>query len=776
MSTSSRKYNGEFMMNPSSDGPSSALLTTLPSPPHPDLSTFSVSSQKKRRLSLQTYLASFPEWSNPSRLDSLYSEFDKLKETNEFGYEANINWWRAVILGAARNGFLSSYQPHPQQVRYSTINSIHHIGGRSPEQAGGTPEDGQFEPTGSSVGVLELDLDYLGIKFMRNGCRPHSLPAVMIEMKALGEVVPRSEFLPWAGISWTGWIFHKVVKAPILWSLKQLSLSDSPSPPPPPSLTGPHSSSSMSSGGIMAGANTGGSHGLGIGLPAYSSSYASNRDTYVVLSMVQEAASRILKMQQESIHYYASDNLMTFADFREKFSRTALQPLCRKSPGGLSTLAGPIIALTDRDLEILIRYMQYEMKVLVAEGLDIDKSRGGVDDHEMIIKFATKDAIRTRSIQEITSTDKGIVELKETCRRLEKQISEIESWISETNEKIKAFLRMSQRSQAAFALRRRKNLEEVMKKRLGSLDTISSILFKIQSSETDAGILQAYQLGARTLAGVMDTRDENGEKVLSPEKVGSTMDRLSEVLADQQEIDMALNEGTEILVGHTVPGGVDEDELMAELDALMEVESTQEPTKPSHPAKRPSRESEMQTAQPSKRLTPPLPSEARVSAPPKTIGVRDQNSTSPGKRVAEIPGKSAMKQRRLSEMSIPSQDATVDVPPTSEIASSSYVVPVTSSPTPSRAEPQTENSAFKATEVGTREQEMSSQTMEQNPTFTEEDQKHLDEMLSELEGIEAPESELPLPTQDIATGEPQTAQDSHKESKRVPGKALLNAV
>jgi hypothetical protein len=58
-----------------------------------------------------TYLqARYPEFEpkkNSSRLSSLYSDFSSLKETNSYGYEANVSFWRSLILQASRDGKIS---------------------------------------------------------------------------------------------------------------------------------------------------------------------------------------------------------------------------------------------------------------------------------------------------------------------------------------------------------------------------------------------------------------------------------------------------------------------------------------------------------------------------------------------------------------------------------------------------------------------------------------------------------------------------------------------
>lgn len=42
------------------------------------------------------------------RLHSLYSDFYKLKVLNPYGYNANVNYWRAVILDCNLHGYLTS--------------------------------------------------------------------------------------------------------------------------------------------------------------------------------------------------------------------------------------------------------------------------------------------------------------------------------------------------------------------------------------------------------------------------------------------------------------------------------------------------------------------------------------------------------------------------------------------------------------------------------------------------------------------------------------------
>jgi hypothetical protein len=61
---------------------------------------------------LQEYLSfqyvDFDQAIATDRLMSLYSDFSKLKILNPYGYEANVNYWRAVIFDCSLHGYLNT--------------------------------------------------------------------------------------------------------------------------------------------------------------------------------------------------------------------------------------------------------------------------------------------------------------------------------------------------------------------------------------------------------------------------------------------------------------------------------------------------------------------------------------------------------------------------------------------------------------------------------------------------------------------------------------------
>lgn len=69
-------------------------------------------SLTERIARLQDYLScqyvDFDRDTTTDRLLSLYSDFSRLKLLNEYGYDANVHYWRAVILDCNLHGYLST--------------------------------------------------------------------------------------------------------------------------------------------------------------------------------------------------------------------------------------------------------------------------------------------------------------------------------------------------------------------------------------------------------------------------------------------------------------------------------------------------------------------------------------------------------------------------------------------------------------------------------------------------------------------------------------------
>ncbi|KAL7748599.1 hypothetical protein RI367_006010 [Sorochytrium milnesiophthora] len=195
-------------------------------------------------------------------------------------------------------------------------------------------------------------------------------------------------------------------------------------------------------------------------------------------------------------------------------------------------------------------------------------SRGALAQQGEVIKMSTDGQPPA-----ISSVDQDVLKLKSTLRKLQHQVDDLTAKIQSLTETARQHVRQQLRSQAAACIKRRKLLQAILDKRTGALDTLSSILLRIESSESDAEVLEAYAVGTSALQNVIKT---NG---LTVERADETIDALTDALTDHQEIDRAFSTGFEQI---QASAGVDLDdtELEGELDALIAAE--QPAPRPNH--------------------------------------------------------------------------------------------------------------------------------------------------------------------------------------------------
>ncbi|KAJ3044088.1 hypothetical protein HDV00_003192 [Rhizophlyctis rosea] len=258
---------------------------------------------------------------------------------------------------------------------------------------------------------------------------------------------------------------------------------------------------------------------------------------YAVVPLVRESGDRLLALIRQQAHYQ-TDYILSKEQLYEQYSKTA-------APEGSTSPLSPL------DLDILLRYL--------AKRLDIVVSAHADDETLEIVKVRSTKQSQSQSLV-ITQTDRGIVTIKITAQRLNAQVEQLETKITELTRQAQERIRHKQKERALYSIRQKKTISEVLKKRLGSLETIEAILHKIQSAETDAEIFSAYNVGADTLKNVLATSG------LTVQVVEDTMDKLQDALADQKEIDDAMVAGHEAMAATS---GVDDSELEQELDALL---------------------------------------------------------------------------------------------------------------------------------------------------------------------------------------------------------------
>lgn len=160
------------------------------------------------------------------------------------------------------------------------------------------------------------------------------------------------------------------------------------------------------------------------------------------------------------------------------------------------------------------------------------------------------------SASPITEEDKSVLTVTSTLRRLEAQISSLETQITHRNEQIKLALRSNSKSQAASYLRSRKALEELLSRRMAARENLTSVVLKIEQALGDAEVMQSYSQASEALRSVL-SRPE-----LKIEHVEEVREGLEEGLARQGEVDEAIR-------GEGLGEGVEEEEVQEELEALL---------------------------------------------------------------------------------------------------------------------------------------------------------------------------------------------------------------
>ncbi|KAI0293055.1 hypothetical protein BC826DRAFT_396972 [Russula brevipes] len=167
---------------------------------------------------------------------------------------------------------------------------------------------------------------------------------------------------------------------------------------------------------------------------------------YVLVCVVERAADSVLASQRAR-HIGLADTLYNFDSFRATFAASAL----------------PGVTLSDRDLRVLIKFLERDRRVVITEN--------------EVIKFV--DASGT---PEITAVDHGVLELKTAVANLSTQIDHITVKIDSYKSKATAAIRQQHKSLALSYLRSRKQLEDVLAQRLGSLNILQSTLLRVEGA------------------------------------------------------------------------------------------------------------------------------------------------------------------------------------------------------------------------------------------------------------------------------------------------------
>ncbi|KAI9321073.1 Snf7-domain-containing protein [Dichotomocladium elegans] len=379
------------------------------------------------------------------RLKSLYSDFSSLHILNEIGYDANVSYWRSVILDCNCHGFL-----------------------------------------GNADYRLAFDLEDLPDQFQHSRLgKPMALQCVIDAMVQQGDLISLDGFLSRYALptaSSSRWSVYNVVKTWV-WPIKSSSASA----------------------------------------------------TYVVLPTLERVVKYILQSYANQPVTQADAHLLTFPEFRERHRELLID--------------NEEIVLTDADLWLVLRYLRSRAGVSVADDVK------GYGANYTVVKIPH--TIETATV--ITQQDRAIVSIKTTCHALRAQVDELQMKSDELTALAKQHYAEKRKPQALYAFRRKKHMMDILDRRLKSLETMETMLLRIEASQNDLQVVQAFNIGADALQSVL--RDGK----LSVATVDEAMLKVQEAFEDQKEVEDAINMGAEQASKFT---DVDDDELEKELQEL----------------------------------------------------------------------------------------------------------------------------------------------------------------------------------------------------------------
>ncbi|KAH8995358.1 hypothetical protein EDB92DRAFT_198022 [Lactarius akahatsu] len=374
-----------------------------------------------------------------------------------------------------------------------------------------------YQPNTTDTLILHADQSLLESLRYGGAGKPLCLGTVITELVNSRTAVPLQQFLSASqSIYDSGWLPYRVaafvVGKPLWWALRQLNV-------------------------------------LGSDDESETERWKHSKGDYVLIGVLEHAADSVLASQRAR-DVSLADTLYSFDSFRATFAASAL----------------PGVTLSDKDLRVLLKFLERDRRAIVTE--------------REVIKFVGTGF----STPEITAVDHGALELKSAVANLTAQIDSITTTIDSHKAKAANAIRQQHKSLALSYLRSRKQLEEVLTQRLGSLEILQSTLLRVEAAAEDIQgtalpfshcrrfvlltphrrlqIVKAYESSTATLRTLL------AHPSLQRDAVERTFDALADANADARELDDAVRSGMDLAVG-TGASPEDEDEINAELAALV---------------------------------------------------------------------------------------------------------------------------------------------------------------------------------------------------------------
>ncbi|CAG2229072.1 charged multivesicular body protein 6-A-like [Mytilus galloprovincialis] len=159
----------------------------------------------------------------------------------------------------------------------------------------------------------------------------------------------------------------------------------------------------------------------------------------------------------------------------------------------------------------------------------------------------------------VTEQDKAVLQLKQQRDKLKQYQKKINVQIEKDRNVAKQLLHDGRKDKAKLMLRKKKFQESLLEKTDGQLDNIDRMVTDLEFAQVESQVVQGLKVGNESLKKL--------HQLLSLEDVEKIMDETREGIEYQQEIDDLLSGGL---------SAQDEDDVLAELDAIVQAEVTDE--------------------------------------------------------------------------------------------------------------------------------------------------------------------------------------------------------
>ncbi|XP_034948584.1 charged multivesicular body protein 6-A [Chelonus insularis] len=158
----------------------------------------------------------------------------------------------------------------------------------------------------------------------------------------------------------------------------------------------------------------------------------------------------------------------------------------------------------------------------------------------------------------VTEHDKAVLQLKQARDKIKQYQKRIEQNIEKDRELAKKLIKNGRKERALSLLRKKKFQEQVLSKTDGQLENLERMVHDLEFAQIETKVIDGLKIGNIALKKLHD--------ILSISEIEKVMDETKEGIEKQREID-------ELISGELT--AEDEDEVVAELDALFDQETTE---------------------------------------------------------------------------------------------------------------------------------------------------------------------------------------------------------